>query len=374
VLEHENEIVSACRVTVQALRVGTCQINKGDVGMVGTLPHLQRQGHGSELMAGLDEQLRERDCQVGRLGGLMRFYSRFGWEPFPRRTVEFPLRSSHAGTQVMWPDEYLEPPLSFMGDVVPYDPKAHYEARASLHEAFYGQRSGAQVVAFRETVLREGPDETGLRVTCVLDGDAVGYMLAEERPDAGPADAQVEIEEFGFDPEHPDALGAMLVHILREAYARGAEMVVARMPFDHAIERAMISAGVRFRWVETHSGPAGNMIRVIDPGELMRRVCPELERRLANSAVSDWSGEIAFCLPDGGSAVLEIGAGKVAAQDWAPGKIRVELDQATMVSLVLGINGFGERATAQMEGDSRLARAACEALFPRCPTASGAWA
>lgn len=373
VLEHEGAVASVCRVFVQALRVGKCAVDKADVGWVGTRPELQGQGLGSELMIGLNELLREAGCHIGRLGGLIRFYERFGWQPFPRRTVEFVLQPAKAGANVTWPDEHLTPPGGFGGAVVPYHSKKHYHARAKLYEEMRARRSGSVVVTWAERAPNDPPDETGLRLACVDGGEVVGYLFAHERPDAGPFDAKVEIGEWAYRRSKPEALAALLVQALREAYARGAETVVARMPFDSEMERAMVRAGVWFRWVELHSAPASNMIRVLNLGETLRAVCPELEDRLAASPVAKWAGEIALCLPGGECVVLEVGGGKVAAWDWAPGKIRVDLDQATMVSLLFGIKGLGECATVQAEDDSIEARAVCGALFPRCPTDSGAW-
>jgi len=95
--------------------------------------------------------------------------------------------------------------------------------------------------------------------------------------------------------------------------------------------------------------------------------------RAAASPLSQWQGEIAFCLDDGQSVVLETGGGTVRAWDLTPGPLRVDLDQATLLSLVLGLRSFGECTTLQGADDSPMVRGVCEALFPRQPTASGPW-
>ena len=115
------------------------------------------------------------------------------------------------------------------------------------------------------------------------------------------------------------------------------------------------------------------MILIVDPVELLRRITPELEARLAASPVAGWTGELAFCLPDGRSAVLEIDRDSMSAWDLAPKQNLINVDQATMLTLVLGLKAFEECAEVQCEGDWQTVREVCKALFPRQPTASGVW-
>jgi predicted N-acetyltransferase YhbS len=376
VVEEDGRVVSACHIGIHSLRVGRCAINKGDVGHVATLPECQGRGLASDLMRDTVRYLRESHCQIGRLGGLVAFYSRFGWVPFPRRYLEFPLRSTHAGVRTMLPSEYLLPPAGFEGRVVPYDPVAHHRARVKLHGGFYGARTGSVVVTFGDPPApgTASPDPQALKFACEVEGELVGYLFAWEREDdVTEFEAKVEIGECAYDLDRPEALGALMVPLLREAHARGAKRVTARFPFDDRVIAALRQAGVLFQCVELHSGPASNMIRIVDVRELFRRIAPELEARLAASPFTKWRGEIALCLPDGDSAVLEIKDGSVGVWDWTPGTFRVDLDQAALLSLVLGLRSFGECAAVRTTDDPREAHAVCEALFPRQPTASGAW-
>jgi predicted N-acetyltransferase YhbS len=376
VLEENGRIVSACRLLVYRVRVGRAEINQGDLGMVCTHPDLQGRGLASELMRDTIEHMRERSCQFGRLGGLVWFYSRFGWVPFPRRYVQFPVEAVKAGARMLQPSEYLTPPEDLGARILPYHPVEHHEARASLYDAFNHNRTGSVVVAWG------GPpkpgtaeaDTTGLRFVCEMDGEIAGYLFAFEREaDHTAFEAKVQVSEFAYDMTRPEALGALLSHLLCEAHARGAQRVTARMPFDTEIERAMGNAGIPFKWVELHSAPASNMVTIVDLVELLRRIVPELEARLSASLVSGWRGELALCLPDGRSAVLEIDRDSMSVWDLAPRQNLINLDQATMLTLVLGLRGFDECAEVQCEGDRQVVREVCKALFPRQPAASGVW-
>jgi hypothetical protein len=276
----------------------------------------------------------------------------------------------------MLPPEYLQPPAGFRGRVVLYDPVAHHAARARLHEEFDRERTGSAVVSFGDPPAAgaASPDRLALRFACELDGALVGYLFAWEREgDVTEFEAKVEIGECAYDLGCPGALGALMTVVLREAFARGAKRVTARLPFDDRVRAALRQAGVPFQCVELHSGLASNMIRVVDPPELLRRIAPELEARLAASPFAGWRGEVAFCLSGEPPIVLEVRRGSVGVWQQTPGAFRVDLDQAAMLSLVLGLRSFGECAAVRGHGDTRTAHAVCEALFPAQPTASGAW-
>jgi predicted N-acetyltransferase YhbS len=376
VLEAEGRIVSACRIGLHELRVGRCSIRKGDVGHVATLPEFQGRGFGSELMRDTVDYLKEAGCQIGRLGGLIAFYARFGWVPFPRRYYEFPIEPVRAGVKTLQPDEYLQPPKGYRGRIVPYDPVRHHEGRVRLHEEFNRHRTGSAVVSFGgpPKAAEAKPDETGLRLACEMDGEVAGYVFGFERPkDHTAFEAQVEIGETAFDYAKPEALGALVAQVLRVAYQKGAKRVTGRLPFDERVEDALRTAGIAFHQVEIQTAPASNMVRIVDLLGLLKRITPELEARRAASAVPDWRGEVAFHLEDGQTAALEVKDGTVAAWDWTTAANRVGLDQAAMLKLVLGLRSFDECATVEADDDAGSARGACNVLFPRQAAASGGW-
>jgi hypothetical protein len=279
----------------------------------------------------------------------------------------------------------------------------HYEGRARLHEAFNRDRTGSAVVSFGAPPQRHEakPDDTGLRLACEIGGELAGYTFAFARPaDHTAFEAQVEIGETAFDYDKPEALGALVAQVLRVAHGRGAKRVTGRLPFDERVESALRAAGIPYHLVEIHTAPASNMVRIVDLLGMLEGIAPELEARLAGSAVAGWNGEIAFCVgeaagamngaitccgrdesrpyAEGGgpgrqTAVLAVKDGSVGVWDWTPGEFRVDLDQATMVKLVLGLRSFSECAAIRTVGDPRTTREVCNALFPRQATASGVW-
>ena len=94
---------------------------KADVGHVSVHPDYQGQGFGSALMRHCVKWLRHAGYDIARLGGLVRFYSRFGWERLPRRYFEFPIREVKAGAQTLAPQKVLRLPEGYPGEIRPYN-------------------------------------------------------------------------------------------------------------------------------------------------------------------------------------------------------------------------------------------------------------
>ena len=83
VLLLNNQIIGAVHIGRDKLRIGRSTILKGDVGEVSILPKYQGEGYGTELMRDTVAWMRRKRYDISRLGGLARFYSRFGYIRFP---------------------------------------------------------------------------------------------------------------------------------------------------------------------------------------------------------------------------------------------------------------------------------------------------
>jgi GNAT superfamily N-acetyltransferase len=399
VLERDGRIVSVAGVWPIEIQVGKCSFVKGDVGHVATHPDCQGQGYGSALMrdvvgaCGQAGALRERGCQVSRLGGLLKFYARFGWVPFPRRYVDFPLRNTHAGATVLTPDEFLGLPPDFPGTVRPYDPDYDHEAYARLWQQFNHHRTGAEVRRFSPPPntliprpagprnLASGPrsDLDPLRCVCEIGGEVKAYAFATEYPQqVTEFEAKVTIGDLAYDLAEPRALEGVLRHLLVEACRRGSARASARMPFDERIFAAMTEAGIGYQTFEIRSAPAGNMIQIVDLRALLERIAPELEDRLAASPWRDWSGGFALqCRDERVGLTIESGkigtdtiSASVAGNGVCPPFPAITLDQYQAFSLILGLTSLSQLLPMAPRDE---AQQVLSALFPPQPTASGVW-
>jgi len=157
----------------------------------------------------------------------------------------------------------------------------------------------------------------------------------------------------------------------------GPSGVASRLPFDEEVLGVLRRAGISFLAAELETAVASNMLRIVHLPLLLEAILPELEARLAASSHADWCGRFELSLES--EAVLwEVADGRIRVTDSLRGAavphpgFRLATDTATLMRLILGLNGFGETPLAAACPD-RAAVAVLAALFPRQPTASGPW-
>ena len=162
----DGNVVTTVHVVPAAVWFGKSQFTWADVGGVGVRPELRSQGYGTQAMTDVVNWLRETDCAVSRIGGLIRFYERFGYRPFPRQYVEFPVpRELRAGASRVSFLDTLTPAREDGGIVRPFDPERDMTRVCEIAEEFSRHRTGSRV--FRPSA-QDGPFG---RHTIVYDED-----------------------------------------------------------------------------------------------------------------------------------------------------------------------------------------------------------
>ena len=391
VLEIDGKIISVALISPQRLRVGrNCEVIKGDVGEVSTLPEFQGKGYGSALMRDVVKWMSEHNYEMSRLGGYAGFYSRFGYVPFPRRFVEFTLESVKAGASTISAEEMYRPPEGLPGIVRSYDADDSFR-RDELYQIFNGERSGAMVrdlnplqssVRLRKaaktsaTPLLSDP----FRLVYEVDGIVEGYLFATDYGrDVTPFEAHITIGDIAFNPECPDALEGLMKQILHFACQRGIKRVTARLPFDTAVLSILTQAKITFKLEELQGAYATNMIQIINLESMFRKICPELTARLRNSTVGNWhkfDSKDVFDLVigfEGQRIGLRISKAEVNIYPVDSSTIQMLADQTTLMKLIFGIISFEEAAVANRQNLDSFGSSLLSTWFPRQPCASGPW-
>jgi len=368
VLEEDGGIVATCVVHPHRLWVGRSQVLKGDVGEVSVLRELQGRGLGTRLVREVSRWMEEEGFHISRLGGLNRFYGRFGWVPFPRWYYEFPLTSVGAGASRLSVEEVLSLPEELRSRVRPYDPERDGKRRLELYRLFYEGRTGALV---REGSEPPGAGPHGLDFVYEREGEIVGYVAGVEYPgEVSPFEPKVAVHEAAFDlASAPESLWVLMKYVLLEAHRRGALRVAARLPFDPAVERVLREGKVYFQKVELMSAYGSNMVKIVNLRRLLGAISPTLEGRLSALPYA-WEGRVRLEV-DGQEAVLVVGPSVQVDEGEAGNYIRC--DAHTMMRLVLGLSSFGELEGTLEHDLPREAVATFSALFPREPVATGPW-
>jgi len=317
--------------------------------------------------------LRANGYHLSRLGGLMQFYSRFGYEPFVRRFVEFEVKQSIGGRRVISAAQAYPEPTGFPGTVRPYDEGRDWQARHDIRYAFDNGRSGASrvVAEAHEPTSPAPPDPDLLRFVYELDGEVKAYVFAVEAPlEAKEGETCFSISDFAYARDCPEAAALVLKQLLARIAQFAPARITSRLPFDEPLAEALQERGVGFTRIEMHQSVAGNMIQVLDLRGILQAAAPELQSRLAASLALDWADTIEFVLP-AESCAIGLQPGSVTVIEPRTNTLRLEMTQAQFVKALLGIVAFSELPCSRHLDGRNLAL--MDALFPRTQAGSGPW-
>ncbi|MBT3376587.1 MAG: GNAT family N-acetyltransferase [Lentisphaerae bacterium] len=372
-LEDAGVTVGVAHIAPQWLQVGREAILKGDVGHVGVRPDRQGTGHGTRLLEACISTMHARGMHMSRLGGLMRFYRRFGYEPFPRRLIRIPVEPMAAVLKGRTWAEILALPPEQAQRVRPYHPARDYRAKHALLVAFNDGRSGAaRTPDAPGDAPTAGPDDEGLEIVYEQDGVIRGYLRgALALVHARAPTPTYCVNTFAYDPQTPEACGALLKIFIRRAASIAPTAITARFPFDERVFADINAANIRFEAVELRQGADGNMVQVINLPALLEAISPELEHRIADAAPAPWTGHVRFVLP-GQEAGLSVSPGGISTGATPENAVTVKTGHSTFLKWVFGISGFAEFADAGL-GLTPPQHQLLATLFPRRPCASGVW-
>ncbi|MDI9584522.1 MAG: GNAT family N-acetyltransferase [Acidobacteriota bacterium] len=373
VLEQSGEILASLHVGDNWIQVGQCAVLKGDIGHVAVDPGQQARGLGTMLMNQALADLRVSGYHLSRLGGLVRFYRRFGYEPFPRRFVEFRVKPVQGQREPVPAVEAYPPPSGYPGDLRPFDEASDWRGVGGVIHRFMAGRSGADVVHRPTTPPAHPapPDPTGLKFVHDVSGQIRGVLFAHDNPlESTETERCFSIGTFAYEPDCPDT-AAILLQLLFSRLAPFAPVrITSRLPFDEKLACDLHENGIGFERIEMHQAVGSNMIQVLNLGAIFDAIAPELEARLQESLLPEWSGVVGFKLPNE-SCALRVDRGEMRACDPQDATVTVELSQAQFVKALFGLCGMDELPCTMSL--TRLERALLGILFPRCPSGSGPW-
>jgi len=379
VIEADGEIQGALRITPAWMQVGSCRMLKGDVGEVGVRPDVQGRGLGTRLMRAAVEHMRAKGFHFSRLGGLVEFYSRFGYRAFPRGLYEFAIEPMQGGNRLLTIYEALRLPEELAGHVRRYDPARDWHACQRLRQQFNTGRTGAPVADYDPSSPAPAANVDPRGFSFVFDdGQVRGYVLASRQAEGQiitPCEARVVAGDGAFDPGRPETLWAPLKALLLEAARINSQRVAARLPFDPMVEYALRDGRVLYRRVELQGGPASNMVRIVNLPALLEALVPELQSRWDRSRMP-WQGSLALAVDDE-RAAIQVADGRVSVA-LEPGPAAgvaqvVEMPTFAFMALLLGLRSWGELEALCRHHLTPPAARSLGLLFPPQPTATGLW-
>lgn len=358
VLVREGQIVGAVHIQQEAIQVGRSIITKADVGEVCIAPSCQGEGLGTTLMQMTVAQLKASGYPLSRLGGYRRFYERFGWVPFPRGHIDFPLQGLTSRGGFTDPVSYLDRPEEDVY-IRPYNGHQDATACKALYTAFNARRTGA----VPERSFGSGT-ENPWRVVYEKNGTVQAYVFASQSaPPHTRFSTAVSISDGACNPQNTQPLGETLRYILRQAAIAKAESVKARLPLDLSLYNMYRDASCGFIPSLWQSSEGGNMLQVLSLKNLLDTIIITLEERLQTAKQT--AGEVILQVREETVGIVwnekEI---KIVKRK----KAGVVLEQDEVMKMVLGLVPVEHILQEQTEDAAFL-----KAAFPMQGTATGVW-
>ena len=358
VLVQEGIIVGTVHIRRDEIQVGRSVLAKADVGEVCITPDRQGEGLGTTLMQKTVEQVRADGYPLTRLGGYRRFYEQFGWVPFPRGSISFPLGGLTSRGGYTDPVNYLDRPEED-ARIRAYDGRQDAAACEALYAAFNAGRTGAEPARS----FGVGVDDPW-RVIYEVDGAVRAYIFASQNtPPHTLLSPAVSISSGACDLSDTRPFGETLRYVLRQAAIAGAESVRARLPLDPTLYDLYRDASCGFVPSLWQSSEGGNMLQVLSLRGLLEAIVPELTVRLCTAEQTP--GEVGLRVR--GETVGLVWDGERVTVDERRGS-GVDLGQDDLMKMILGLVSVDQ----VVKGEKRDV-ATLRAAFPVQATATGGW-
>lgn len=371
IMEDEVRPVGQAMVLPHPLQVGSCTILKADVGHVAVRPERQGEGLGTHLMQELMRLLPGEGFHCSRLGGLMKFYRRFGYEPFPRRYVQFEVQRLDAEIKGIRWAEKLGLSSELQARVRPYDPHGDHTAVGELLSQYNAGRPG-RLVESRGAPAPAGTSLDPLTLVYEEDGVIRGFLQGCLGPVHAGQPPAYQVTDFALDYGYPEGAEALLKTFLRQAATSAPTTVTCRLPYEERLFDLLNAATLQFDILEMRGGFDGNMMQVLDLAGMLQAIAPELSARLQAAGCCPWEGTLGLRIPRHETS-LRVSMGSVTVSSGVDsGYPVIELGHAAILKWVLGLCGATEYPWL-LEGLTGPQRVVLSILFPRLPAASGAW-
>jgi predicted N-acetyltransferase YhbS len=263
----DGRIVSHVHMTERQVRYGSVAIPINGVMWVGTLPEFRGMGFAQNLIRLASHRARENGVALQVLTtGMPQFYRSVGWGICGRQT--FAQSMSRSLPQVA--DGVMEARGAFW-NVRPWR-QVELGDLMKLYEVQFARTAGTVVRSEEYWRWMIGRKYAHVIWVACLGETVRGYAFIKDH----------KVLEIASDPEHPQALRALLGRVRAEALERAYPEVTVYAPIDHPVIDAVRTASGRIIDQDSYEGTV-SMYHVPDLGRFLKCIVPELARRAAES-------------------------------------------------------------------------------------------
>ena len=319
----DGQIISTLRVWEREMRIGSIAVPMGGIGGVGTDPDHQGAGYATALMKDTIAYMRTVGYDVGVLFSAIPcvFYRKLGWASVPLAGF----RVTRRGAIDLAPTEWR---------VEPFDEKRDLGASITLYDNHNAQQSGSLVRT--QSYWGSGPARLRdiLPTVVARRGDRLGGYLNFQV-----GGKSVNILEVAYDRAQPQALTALISHLLQVCERKEVEELHGDIPHRHPMVDLLVEgmAGDTFL-----AGNSSMMLYATNLVSLFQRLLPELQARLDASNQGLTPVSVCFAVNDQEAGLRLLNDGTLQIFDSEEAAIRLALPGHLFWRALLGESGWSQ--------------------------------
>ena len=300
------QIVSTLRIWDREMRIGSIPVPMGGIGGVGTHPDHQGTGYATALMKDTIGYMRTVGYEVGVLFSAIpcAFYRKLGWASVPLAGFRVTLRQTVNLEETEW-------------DAEPFDEERDLEAAIILYDKHNAGQSGS-LVRIR-SYWESGPARLRniLPTVVARHGDRFGGYLNFQI-----GEKSANILEVAYDQTQPQALTALVSHLLQVCEREGVEELHGDIPHRHPMVDLLVEGAAGDTFL---TGSSAMMLYPVNLLALFQRLLPELQGRLDAATQTFAPVSISFAVNDQVAGLRVLNDGTLQTFDSEEGVIHLTL-------------------------------------------------
>ncbi len=318
-IDRVEQSVSHLLVIEYPMRVGTTVVRMAGIGDVYTHHEHRNKGYMRALYEDSVRYMIAEGYDISMLFGIENFYTKFGYAA-GLAVIECKVKTRDAEVAgETATGAYITRPIG----------EADMPAVLDLYNTHNATRTCSIVRTLDDFKEFHKGTWYGVKADTLLWEDTNGALLAYavwDQNDKAMKVAEVEARDDALFP-------TLLSFFAAQAVAKRCEDVQFFIPPDHPFAEYVQRFGAV--WTIIYPRHGSGMLRLLNLQPFFEKIAPELERRLALSHATGYSGALTF-QTDLGTLALVIYKGKVHVEDDARTDLRLELSQDRLTQLAIG--------------------------------------
>ncbi len=317
------EMVSTLRVWKREMRIGSIAVPMGGIGGVGTHPDHQGTGYATALMKDTIAYMRTVGYDVGVLFSAIpcAFYRKLGWASVPLAGFRVKRRVSVGLGETEWCVESFDERRDLEDCLALYDKHNAQQSGSLVRVRSYWESGPARLREILPTVVARNENKLG------------GYLNFQV------GEKSVNILEVAYDRTQPEALTALVNHLLKICEREDVEELHGDIPYRHPMVDLLVegTAGDTFL-----TGNSAMMLYPVNLPSLFQRLLPELQVRL--DAVNQTSAPVSirFAVNDQEAGLRLLDDGTLQTFDSDEKVVRLALPGHLFWRMLLGESSWSQ--------------------------------